>query len=84
MGKPKPPFSHRDFEALALFAKHLNMRLERLENGLPPLPPDERIRPAPPGDHALTLDHSNAQRLDEVEARVEDICQLLEREARRG
>jgi hypothetical protein len=49
MGKPKPPVSHHDFETLALFAKHLHTRLERLENGLPPMPEDERIRPLNPG-----------------------------------
>ena len=43
-----------EFRALVLFTKQLHMRLERLENGLPPLPAEERLQPTTDGGQAIT------------------------------
>lgn len=73
-----------EFRALVLFTKQLHTRLERLENGLPPLPAEERLQPTTDGGQAITTREDHQYRLNELESRIEGIEQHLERQLRGG
>jgi hypothetical protein len=84
MGREKPPVSHQDFDALVLFTKQLASRLERLENGQPPMSAEERLKPSEPGTREITTRDQHQTRLNELEFRIEGIERHLENQLRGG